>query len=552
MNLAQIWAQPVRLAEGKRTSWIMLMPEGEYHHPVYGKLNFSHAKLAEFKRNFDNRVRKIDISLDVDHKAAGHDSRATGWVKRVTLQGTHGDMPAGLWGEIEWTPYGRQLLSDKEYKYFSPEFGTHTDEATKKKYENVLIGGALTNRPFLKVMPAVQLADNVSWRPWGQVNKSKLPAACFLWIEDIHKKSTWHLPIYESPDGIKRGRLNGNAVKAAYAALHGARTGKPMRVPASVRAKIERLHKELFEGDKDVGKKAAELAKEAAMQAYRLVMAEASKSSRFEEEEDEDEDELDELAKIFAERKRKAAKSSDDDEEMDEEDGDGEDGDDEEDDEEDDDEEDQPKRRKASTPKAKTAKTMPKTMARKTAERSAKKATEPTHLTRLLAEQSRQLRELEARDFERDVDDILRSWETGKTLTFAATESGTLPRTRDVAGPKSLRKTRVQLTPKAARKIKEYLLDEGFQLSEESREKTLDMIQTLLSETAWVETGSRSSSFDQEARHTKVSKSDAAVDGIELDDYARQLARRDRKVLSELSPDEKVRYYVEAEAALAS
>jgi len=86
----------------------------------------------------------------------------------------------------------------------------------------------------------------VSKRPWEGVDKSKLPAACFLWVEDPQKKETWHLPVYEGAgemkDGMytKRGPLNAGAVRAARAAVGGARTGTPMAgVPASVKSRLE-------------------------------------------------------------------------------------------------------------------------------------------------------------------------------------------------------------------------------------------------------------------------------------------------------------------------
>jgi len=92
----------------------------------------------------------------------------------------------------------------------------------------------------------------ISSKSWGLVNKSKLPKVCFLWIEgDGKTKDQWHLPVYEGAGGInpktgmyrKRGPLNRNAVKAAWAAIHGARTGKSMRVPSAVRTKLEALRK---------------------------------------------------------------------------------------------------------------------------------------------------------------------------------------------------------------------------------------------------------------------------------------------------------------------
>lgn len=96
------------------------------------------------------------------------------------------------------------------------------------------------------------LEAEASNRPWSAVDKSKLPAACFLWVEDIKKKTTWHLPYKEGAGSIdpvtkmytKAGPVNLNALRAIGAAVAGARTGKPMSIPAAVRAKINRLLKQ--------------------------------------------------------------------------------------------------------------------------------------------------------------------------------------------------------------------------------------------------------------------------------------------------------------------
>jgi hypothetical protein len=237
-------------ADGFHRSWIMLFPVGEFEHPQYGQLDFTRAKLADIKAMWERRVRHIDVALDVDHKAGQDDSRATGWIERLQLRDASpdGSAPAGLWGQIKWTPYGLRLLRDDEYRYFSPEFGPWTDPANNQHYDDVLMGGALTNRPFLKVMPAIALADTaVSHKPWGSIDKDCLPRSAFLDQGDPNKTSTWRLPVYEGTgpkdaDGryTKRGPLNINGVRAALAALGGARTGTAMTgVPAGVKAKLQ-------------------------------------------------------------------------------------------------------------------------------------------------------------------------------------------------------------------------------------------------------------------------------------------------------------------------
>jgi len=91
-----------------------------------------------------------------------------------------------------------------------------------------------------------QEASNQSW---ASVDKSKLPASCFLWVEDPAHPTTWHLPVYEGAGGIdpdtgryrSRGPLNLGGLRAAAACIAGAHTGKAMSVPASVKAKLEGL-----------------------------------------------------------------------------------------------------------------------------------------------------------------------------------------------------------------------------------------------------------------------------------------------------------------------
>jgi len=97
----------------------------------------------------------------------------------------------------------------------------------------------------------MKIIKEQSTASWDTVDKSKLPASCYLWVEDPDKKTTWHLPVYEGAGGIdpetgmyrERGEINLNALRAASAAVAGARTGKPMDIPAEVRAKLDGLLK---------------------------------------------------------------------------------------------------------------------------------------------------------------------------------------------------------------------------------------------------------------------------------------------------------------------
>lgn len=238
--------------DGKRRSWIMYMPLGTFHHPEYGELDFNQKLLSEVKQNFDANTRGIEIALDEDHGSSRDNTAATGWIERMEFREALGDNPAGLYALVRWTPLGIEDIETEKYKYFSPEYGKHLDAITNQSHSNVPFGGALTNRPFLKVMPAVKLAE-VSRKPWSSVDKSTLPHACFLIQGDPEVKSTWKLPVYESNGQGGRGALNINGVKAALAAIHGARSGKNMTgVPAGTVAKLTRWLTQYGDGTKEM------------------------------------------------------------------------------------------------------------------------------------------------------------------------------------------------------------------------------------------------------------------------------------------------------------
>lgn len=102
----------------------------------------------------DFNARTFDgpgMLIDGDHLShdLSRDTRALGWLKRLD---TYRD-PSGtleLYGFIEWTPRGLQMLQDKEYTQSSTEYGegmTLTDGVYRPSR---LTGFALTNRPRIK------------------------------------------------------------------------------------------------------------------------------------------------------------------------------------------------------------------------------------------------------------------------------------------------------------------------------------------------------------------------------------------------------------------
>jgi hypothetical protein len=133
------------------TGWIQALPTGVYEHPVYGTLEFSLERLKRFAANVKSKVRGIDPDVDFDHKE--HSGRAAGWIKDAVVK------PEGLFVQVDWTQAAADAIRAGEYRYFSPEFDDEWTDQHGVKHEDVLFGGALTNRPFLKDLLPVNLSE---------------------------------------------------------------------------------------------------------------------------------------------------------------------------------------------------------------------------------------------------------------------------------------------------------------------------------------------------------------------------------------------------------
>ncbi len=134
---------------------VQVLRVGAFKHPKYGDFEITKKTLSDMVSNFDNRVRGIDLSFDYFHEA--EEGVASAWVKRLFTE-ADGDE---LWAEVDWTPKAHKLLSEREIRYFSPDFAFKWDDPEKGiTHENVLFGGGLTNRPFVKEMQAIVANEN--------------------------------------------------------------------------------------------------------------------------------------------------------------------------------------------------------------------------------------------------------------------------------------------------------------------------------------------------------------------------------------------------------
>jgi hypothetical protein len=130
------------------------MKVGEYDHAVYGKIDFTPEKLQQFADNAAAGVRGVDLAIDYDHSSVKTgNSEAAGWIKQVKFEG------GVLKGLVEFTKTAAEKIRSKAYRYFSPEFVDKWIDPAGQEHKNVLFGGGLTNRPFLKNLLPINLSE---------------------------------------------------------------------------------------------------------------------------------------------------------------------------------------------------------------------------------------------------------------------------------------------------------------------------------------------------------------------------------------------------------
>lgn len=149
VNLSSKFDGVINLSDGApHVIQIARVAEGE--HPSYGKLNITQEVLESMVNNFKSKVVGVDLAINEDHKK----NEAFGWLEDVWLSYDS----QTLYGAVKWNKKGTTALSEKEYRYFSPEFRfNYVHPHTGNEHGATLLGGALTNYPFLKMEAITEL-----------------------------------------------------------------------------------------------------------------------------------------------------------------------------------------------------------------------------------------------------------------------------------------------------------------------------------------------------------------------------------------------------------
>lgn len=135
---------------GTNSSWVHALPVGSYKHPIYGTIDITLDRAKRFADSVVKKVRGIEPNINYNHN---NNDIAAGWVKNAESRSD------GLWLFVEWTADAVSKIKEKAYRYFSAEFADEWINPQDQKFTDVILGGALTNRPFMKNLVPVNLSE---------------------------------------------------------------------------------------------------------------------------------------------------------------------------------------------------------------------------------------------------------------------------------------------------------------------------------------------------------------------------------------------------------
>lgn len=137
MPLALLLASALAQTGDEAPAWIRLVPAGEFR-AVDGRGPW---RIADAASVITASLKAAPLPLDENHatdhaQKNGGSAPARGWITALEAR------EDGLWGQVEWTPVGRQLLAERAYRAVSPVI-EHRKDGTVLR----LVRAALTNTP---------------------------------------------------------------------------------------------------------------------------------------------------------------------------------------------------------------------------------------------------------------------------------------------------------------------------------------------------------------------------------------------------------------------
>jgi hypothetical protein len=159
---------------------MMLFPIGDWTSEKYPSLSLTQELADEVLANFESKVLRTKVPVEMTGFHSEALAPAAGWVDRVYQAPFEWQGVSGEALYADWTPNvrGSEAVNDGQYAYDSIDLATHIDPVDKTTTRNVLKGIALTNRPVLRMMPSLKDAgDSIKFAERIEVQLSEVTLA---------------------------------------------------------------------------------------------------------------------------------------------------------------------------------------------------------------------------------------------------------------------------------------------------------------------------------------------------------------------------------------
>jgi phage I-like protein len=253
-NFALSFAETAKVSDDDGLLWVEALPAKTWYTPNYGEVPITREKLENFVKNFNEGVRGQEVTTDYEHgidPAKGR--KASGTYRKFDIR-PRADGTVSLWAGIEPTDTALAEIKAGEWKYFSLDWEDEwMHPETQQVHKDVVVGGALTNRPVAKGMLPINFSevfvelsseDAKKFSVWSTAYVNNLPDSSFFWVEAGSKdsegktvpRSKRHLPYKDA-----NGRVDLAHVRNALA-----RVNQVQGIPPAVVSRVKAMGAKLL------------------------------------------------------------------------------------------------------------------------------------------------------------------------------------------------------------------------------------------------------------------------------------------------------------------
>lgn len=231
LNAYFMFADADTLVADDGVKWVEAMAPKAYHTPAYGEVQVTPTKIDNFVRAVNTNVRGQDIAINFEHgidPAKG--LKAAGWIKQAR-KNDRGNLELA----VDFTSPAKEEIKNGEWKYFSLEWEDQWMHPDGIFFDDVIVGGALTNRPVAKGLMPINFSEifaevdppDYQFAQWDTAYVNNLPDSAFLYIEPggtkdssgkTEPRSLRHLPYKDANGNIDLPHVRNAASRLGQAA----------------------------------------------------------------------------------------------------------------------------------------------------------------------------------------------------------------------------------------------------------------------------------------------------------------------------------------------